>query len=66
MNPTSENLSEAENLWILECQKHMTDWKIKFKRLGPIMKNGIILVGQRIARWLKMNWNRGNICDFTN
>lgn len=46
INLTSENFSETENLWILECQKYMTDWKIKSKRLGPVMKDGIIMVGQ--------------------
>lgn len=54
LEPTAEDLEEAE----IECQKHMTDWKIRFKRLGPIMKDGIIMVGLRIANWLKTNWNQ--------
>lgn len=58
LEPNADDLTEAETLWILECQKHMADWKIRFKRLGPIMKDGIIMVGQRIANWLKMNWNQ--------
>ncbi|XP_045139268.1 uncharacterized protein LOC123520764 [Portunus trituberculatus] len=55
---TSDDLKKAENLWILVCQKHLTNWEVTFKRLGPTTKDGVIVVGQRIANWLKMNWNR--------
>ena len=34
------------------------DWKLRFKTLGPTLSDGIIMVGQRIARWLKDNWNQ--------
>lgn len=56
--PTVEDIAKAEILWIKEMQRNMSDWKVRFKRLGPTLERGIIVVGQRIANWLKENWNR--------
>ena len=41
-------------------QKNMTDWEVRFKRLGPTLENGIIVAGQRVSKWLKENWNQEN------
>ena len=35
------------------------DWRVRYQRLGPMMnEEGIIMVGNRISKWLKTNWNR--------
>lgn len=57
--PTSEEMEEAEVMWVKNMQINMTDWKDRYKRLGPMMMdNGVISVGQRISKWLKENWNQ--------
>ncbi|KAK4322358.1 hypothetical protein Pmani_006872 [Petrolisthes manimaculis] len=40
--PTAEEIGEAEIMWVKEMQRNMTDWKEKYKRLGPVMENGVI------------------------
>ncbi|XP_043208348.1 uncharacterized protein LOC122373955 isoform X1 [Amphibalanus amphitrite] len=60
-SPTAEHLQQAEAMWIEHVQKALlkTDWKIRFRRLGPsINSDGVIVVGQRITKWLKDNWNQ--------
>ncbi|XP_037773213.1 uncharacterized protein LOC119568873 [Penaeus monodon] len=58
--PTVQGITDAEILWVKEMQKSMTDWETRFKRLGPSVERGIIVVGQRISKWLKDNWNQEN------
>ena len=57
---TTELITEAQTIWIKHAQKIVTDnWQVRFRRLGPELDNeGIIIVGSRIARWLKQNWNQ--------
>lgn len=45
---------------VKEMQKIFTDWKISFRRLSPSIENGVTVVGQRISKWLKENWNQEN------
>ncbi|XP_063603426.1 uncharacterized protein LOC134779294 [Penaeus indicus] len=59
-SPTVQGITDAEILWVKEMQKSMTDWETRFKRLGPSVEKGIIVVGQRISKWLKDNWNQEN------
>ena len=56
--PTVKDIAEAELMWVKEMQKNMRDWEVRFKRLGPTLENGVIVVGQRISKWLKENWNQ--------
>ena len=39
-------------------ERDMTDWEVRFKRLGPKLNDGVITVGDRISKWLKENWNQ--------
>ena len=60
-SPTAEHLQQAETIWVKHVQKDLlkTDWKNRFRRLGPnINSDGVIVVGQRITKWLKDNWNQ--------
>ncbi|XP_047499242.1 uncharacterized protein LOC125046242 [Penaeus chinensis] len=59
-SPTVQGITDAEILWVKEVQKSMTDWETRFKRLGPSIERGVIVVGQRISKWLKDNWNQEN------
>ncbi|XP_068229339.1 uncharacterized protein [Palaemon carinicauda] len=57
--PTPELLHEAEMYLIqIEQSKLQSDWRKAYRRLGPSIDNGIIFVGERIANWLKENWNQ--------
>lgn len=58
-NVTSEDMQEAERLWVKEVQREYSrDWPKRFERLGPaIDKDGIITVGNRMRSWLRKNWN---------
>lgn len=58
--PTADDLRRAELVWIQELQKDMVDCDVKYRRLGPAMKDGVIVVGLSISRWLKDNWNQEN------
>ena len=53
-------LKLAENFWIKHVQQQFqSDWMVRFKRLGPMMdRMGIIVVGKRMAEWLKHSWNQ--------
>ena len=57
---TMDLLKRAETIWIKHAQrKIIADWQTRFKRLGPsLTSEGIIIVGSRISRWLKDNWNQ--------
>ena len=59
LNPSSEMLDKAEE-YLVKVEQNSLDanWKVKYKRLGPSLNNGILFVGERIASWLKENWNR--------
>lgn len=58
-NVSSQDLQEAEKLWVKEVQREYSrDWPKRFERLGPaIDKDGIITVGNRMRSWLRQNWN---------
>ena len=58
--PTVSDITDAEILWIKTVQASFkSDWRTRFRRLGPMLDDsGIILVGQRIANWLKNNYNQ--------
>ncbi|XP_068247848.1 uncharacterized protein [Palaemon carinicauda] len=57
--PTPELVHEAEMYLIqIEQSKLQSDWRKAYRRLGPSIDNGIIFVGERIANWLKENWNQ--------
>ena len=55
-----ELISKAETLWIKHAQKQLLDnWQKRFRRLGPSLNSeGILIVGSRISKWLKDNWNQ--------
>lgn len=56
--PTIEELNAAETIWIKRIQAPLLlNWKRRFKRLGPFMKNDTLYVGARIAIWMKNNYN---------
>lgn len=56
---TSENLKEAEHYWVKIVQSEFIDWEKRFAKLGPSKDgNGIIIVGERISKWLKDTWNQ--------
>lgn len=59
INPPAEMLKFAEKSWVKEVQKDIPpDWNTRYQRLGPsINDEGIIVVGERISKWLKDNWN---------
>ena len=60
-SPTAEHLLQAEAMWVKHIQRDLlqSDWQNRFKRLGPsISDDGVIVVGKRMARWLKDNWNQ--------
>ena len=58
--PETKDIHDEEKYWIKLVQKGICkDWQVRYRRLGPSMNNeGIILVGSRISKWLKENWNR--------
>ena len=58
--PSINDINTAETLWFISVQqRYKSDWKTRFCRLGPMLnENGVILVGQRIANWLKNNYNQ--------
>ena len=58
VEPTGESLKITENFVIKEVQKSLGDWNDKYKCLGPSEQDGFIVVGQRISKWLKDNWNQ--------
>lgn len=56
--PTVKDVRESQLMWVKEIQKDMTDWQVRFKRLGPKLNDGVIVLGQRISEWLKEIWNQ--------
>ncbi len=56
--PTAEEVKESKTMWVKEMQKDMTDCKVRFKRLGPKLNDGVITVDERISKWLNENWNQ--------
>ena len=58
--PTPRDICEVELLWIRYVQNNLIDWKVRYTRLGPFIKDGIIYVGARISKWLKDNYNQDN------
>ena len=60
LTPNSIDLENALKFWIIDAQKCFTEKLIKdeFVRLSPkIRKDGIIVVGTRIEKWLMENYN---------
>ena len=58
-NPSVQNINLAEEYLIKQEQSNIiVNWKVRYRKLGPSFKDGILLVGDRIANWLKENWNR--------
>ena len=58
---TAQQVIDSETLWVRQVQKNILslDWRNRFRRLGPsINSNGLIVVGQRMSKWLKDNWNQ--------
>ena len=44
--------------WIKQAQIPLQhNWQVRFKRLGPFSKEGILYVGSRIASWMTNNYN---------
>ena len=60
--PNVNNIKTAELIWIKDIQSdYRSNWKTRFCRLGPMLdENGIVLVGQRMANWLKNNYNQNS------
>ncbi|XP_068223879.1 uncharacterized protein [Palaemon carinicauda] len=58
--PNIDEISQAEMLWVREIQSTLgKDWEFRYRRLGPsVNKDGLIVVGQRIPRWLKNNYDQ--------
>ena len=56
----AQDLLDAEHEWIEYVQQDMkSDWRTSFKRLGAeVNDKGIVVVGSRMAEWLKSTWNR--------
>ena len=58
---TPEDITNAEQFWILQAQKIMHEdlKKGKYKRLCPRKRNdGIYTVGGRSQRWMEMSYNK--------
>lgn len=47
-DPTAEEIGEAEIMWVKEMQRDMNNWEERYKRLGPMRDNGV-LVGQSFS-----------------
>lgn len=58
--PVAEDIEDAELMWIREMLKDMTHWGISVKRLSPMIEKKLIVVGQRISKLLKENWDQEN------
>lgn len=58
--PDAQELLKAEMFWIKQVQRKIDEnWQTRYQRLGPSMnKEGIVIVGARISKWLKTNWNQ--------
>ncbi|CAC5386337.1 unnamed protein product [Mytilus coruscus] len=60
---TAESLNAAELEWIRYLQRDISDdWTKTFRRLSPEKNEaGIVVVGKRLADWLKVTWNRTDL-----
>lgn len=60
VSPTVDDLVAAESWWVKRVQTTLhPDWENCYRRLGPALrKDGIIIVGERIPKWLKDNYNQ--------
>ncbi|CAC5404639.1 unnamed protein product [Mytilus coruscus] len=60
---TAESLNAAELEWIRYLQRDISDdWTKTFRRLSPEKNEaGIVVVGKRLADWLKATWNRTDL-----
>ncbi len=56
--PTAEGVKQSETIWMKKMQKDMTDWEVRFKKLGSKLNDGVITVGERISKWLNENSNQ--------
>ena len=56
----SEDLLHAEETWIKFVQESIQHnlTTSKYKKLLPVMENGVIMVGGRTEGWVKNTWNR--------
>ncbi|XP_045115478.1 uncharacterized protein LOC123507035 [Portunus trituberculatus] len=57
--PNAQELLKAEML-ITQVQRNIDEnWQTRYQRLGPSQNDkGVIVVGARISKWLKTNWNQ--------
>ncbi|CAC5404393.1 unnamed protein product [Mytilus coruscus] len=60
---TAESLNAAELEWIRYLQRDISDdWTKTFRRLSPEKNEaGIVVVGKRLADWLKATWNKTDL-----
>ena len=58
--PEVQVIARAETLWIKHAQKQFfPNWRTRFRGLSSsLTAEGLIVVGSRIAKWLKDNWNQ--------
>ena len=57
---TYKEREKAERELVKFTQLEIPDWKKKYRRLGPAMNDeDLIVVGTRMTKWLKSNWNPG-------
>ncbi len=57
--PEQSEFYKAERVWVKATQKSIQEnWEKRFRRLCPIMQDGIIFVGYRFASRMKDNWNK--------
>ncbi|XP_063446979.1 uncharacterized protein LOC134726470 [Mytilus trossulus] len=56
----TKSIKQAEHVWVKEAQGEITEtFMTLFQRLGPYKRqDGIIVVGQRMADWIKESWNQ--------
>ena len=59
---SSTLIEEAEEEWIKCIQLSPgKDWEKRYRRLGPYLNSsGLIVIGKRMAEWLKMSWNQNS------
>ena len=55
--PTPEEVQRAETEWVKHVQKDLGKWDKDFQRLGPVERDGVVMVGTRMESWMKNNWN---------
>lgn len=57
---SADEFKKAEDNWIRHVQKDLPkDVMYRIRRLGPqLTSDGIIIVGQRMKKWIENSWNR--------